>query len=146
MDVRHCYWCSGLNRVGFRKLQGWSVSLLVLCSLFLSGCTSSPHSSAADDRQHGSTPTEALAGQVRLIIKFKPAVADPSAAEFLEQLSAETGVSLEYVRPVFGGAHVYITSQSVPPPEKQVVLNKLSERDDVEYVEEDALMLPMRVQ
>lgn len=83
---------------------------------------------------------------LRLIIKFKSPKIAPASPEVLSRLSAVAGVQLVHVRPMFGGMHVISTERPVAPSMRTDILNKLADMDDVEYVEEDALMQPLQGQ
>lgn len=73
----------------------------------------------------------------RLIIKFRPADLDPSRAEYLERLFRDTGVTLTYVRPMAGGAHLFQISRPRGDAELESVLERLSKHPDIQYVEPD---------
>jgi hypothetical protein len=122
--------------------------LLFFSTVIMLACTA-PHSPAVE--QPNSPPLEQpkqvsqspSASTLRLIIKFKSQGADADPVAQLQRLSADVGVPLEYIRPVFGGAHVVVTGEALSAEEKSKLLKRLSSHKDVEYAEEDAMMHKM---
>jgi len=79
------------------------------------------------------------AAAARIIIKFR-APADVSEPAFAKQLARTAGVSLAYVRPLSGGAHLYRVEGARDPAELAGAIERLSKRPDVEYVEPDRIL------
>jgi subtilisin family serine protease len=94
-------------------------------------------SPAVDESAH-------LVATDQIILKYR-ATADlsgqraPDQAERLDLLSQAAGVSLQYVRPMSGDAHVLKLPQRLSPAEvKEIVVNLMS-LADIEYAEPDAI-------
>lgn len=111
--------------------------------LFLvSGCIQEVPTTAGNDRP-AATPTTPPVGYHRprqLIIKFRQPDLDPSREEVLTSLSRDAGVRLLYVRPMSGGAHVLRLEQPMDQKGVEAIIDRLSRRLDVEYVEIDVPM------
>jgi hypothetical protein len=90
-------------------------------------------------REPGLAPSDRSA-ETRLIIKFRDPAADPASAVVLNGLSRDAGLSLAYLRPLSGGAHVL---RVLGETDRQVLIEgvrRLGLRRDVEYVEFDRIM------
>ena len=134
----------------YAKLSAFSGRLLRLCAnavcvitalIFVTGCTGT----GADTRSSGKgeapvTKTAPIPNTGRLIIKFSEAVTDPSQAEFVNTLSKDMGVSLTYLRPMSGGAHVFVAKGALDSNQLQDISQRLSQRSDVIYAEPDRIM------
>jgi len=107
------------------KLYLWIAG--VLFSLGLVGCTPAPSSEASD----GYT--------ARIIVKFSDMDVNPADDSFVENLSHDAGVTLKYLQPMSGGAHVFKVLNLRDAVELQDVLQRLSKRPGVAYAEEDRL-------
>lgn len=80
------------------------------------------------------------ASRAQLIVKFRPAVAEPSAEAFVQTLSEDVGVKLVYVRPMSGDAHVFAIQGQMAREQLDAVIGRLQERPDVVYAEEDRIL------
>lgn len=107
------------------RLYLWVAGILFI--LGLAGCAPVPSSEAAD----GYT--------ARIIVKFSDMSANPADRNFVENLSHDVGVSLGYLRPMSGGAHVFEVRNLRDAAELQEVLRRLSKRPGVAYAEQDSL-------
>lgn len=83
-----------------------------------------------------SGPADAQPGAGQLMIKFSDGI-DPQAPGYLTSLSAQTGHTLIYVRPLSGGAHVLRVEQPLSEGQWQALLQKLTRQPDVVYAERD---------
>lgn len=110
------------------RLYLWVVG--VLLSLGLSACTPAPSSEAADGYM------------ARIIIKFSDMSVNPAGRSFVGELSRDAGVTLEYSRPMSGGAHVFDVHNLRDAADLQEVLRRLAKRPGVAYAEEDSLRRP----
>lgn len=121
-------------------VPGPSVSTFAIFMTLLAGCAQGPTPPAA----RVETPAALPATQVReaqLIIKFHPSVnVTPAQADVLAGLSRDAGVRLAYVRPVSGDTHVLRAENVAGPQELALIIERLSKRADVAYVEEDVRM------
>ncbi len=116
----------------FRR-SGWIVLLLSGCALPISG---QPPAVSPSEQ---SRP--ALASN-RVIVKFR-GDPDPSNAQFLGRLSEGLGVTLRYLRPLAGGAHLLRVEGLRDAAQFAGFIAELNRRAEVEYAEADA---PMRHQ
>ena len=80
----------------------------------------------------------------QIIIKFRDSRTDPSQSSLLDEIGRDSGARLVYVRPMSGGAHVLRTGSTVDGAELDRIIERLSKRQDVEYVEPDRPMRHMR--
>jgi hypothetical protein len=116
--------------------------LLALLVLLVAGCAPGPARPAAAV----ALPATASDPQVRaaqLIIKFRRSSnVTPAQADVLAALSQDAGATLVYVRPMSGDAHVLRVEGLADPQGLARVLERLSGRADVEYVEEDVRQKP----
>lgn len=76
----------------------------------------------------------------QIIIKFRDNTLDPSRPDFIEKLSHDARAKLVYVRPMSGGAHVFRVGDSAESEQLNEVIQRLSKRPDILYVEHDAIM------
>lgn len=81
------------------------------------------------------------ASPARVIVKFRQPV-DAARPDFVAGLARDAGTSLRYLRPMSGGAHVYVLPGSMRPERLAQVVARLSAREDVEYAAEDRMMQP----
>jgi len=105
----------------------------------------------------GTMPASAQPAQdttTRLIVKFKPIataanagnVAMPLAATQMQGLSIAAGMSLGYVRPMSGGAHVVSLPGAMTNAEAaNVAASIMRNSANIEYAEPDVRMYPMQV-
>jgi hypothetical protein len=76
----------------------------------------------------------------QIIIKFRNDALDPSRPDFIEGLSRDASAKLVYVRPMSGGAHVFRVEDIADSVQLTEVVQRLSKRPDILYVEQDAMM------
>ncbi len=77
---------------------------------------------------------------VRLIIKFSSPLLFSTIEKKLQEISEQTGIELVYVRAMSNDAHV-IAAQNISSAGKTTdLINRIKQRDDVEYVAIDALV------
>ncbi len=107
---------------------------IVLVVLALSGCA----------RVAASEPSAAPpVTSAQIIVAFRDPAFDPSRGGYLQKVSAETGVSLSYLRPMSGGAHVLQVAGGQDAKALGALLGKLAARAEVLYAEEDRRLFPM---
>lgn len=107
------------------KLYLWIAGVLFI--LGLAGCAPLPSSEATDSYS------------ARIIVKFSTMDVNPADRSFVENLSHDAGVTLEYLRPMSGGAHVFEVRNLRDAAELQEVLRRLVKRPGVAYAEEDRM-------
>jgi hypothetical protein len=117
-----------VNAMPHKKLLGVIVLGLLGGSVSISGCSNISYAN-----EGGFYPAQ-------IIIKFTKEISDPSGRDFVEQLSQDAGIALNYVRPMSNGAHVFKLGK--PFDEKQLsnALQRLSDRKDVLYAEQNRIM------
>ena len=74
-----------------------------------------------------------------LIIKFTEGAFESSPA-FLGKLSEDAGTALIYLRPISVGGHVFTCRDVYNSDELTEVIQRLSKRRDVVYVEQDRIL------
>lgn len=119
--------------IGCIRHGGWIM-------LLLSGCVP-----PVNGQPPAASPPEqsrpALASD-RVIVKFR-GDRDPNNAQYLGSLSAGLGVTLRYLRPLAGGAHLLQVVGLRDATHFTGLIIELNRRAEVEYAEADA---PMRHQ
>jgi len=76
----------------------------------------------------------------QIILKFKDPVFDPSVGNYLRMLSNQTGANIIYVRPMSGDAHVLRIEGAGNGGGLRRVMDGISTRPEVEWVEQDRIM------
>ncbi len=122
--------CCRATEIGRRSI----VVTILFVSLLL-GCASA---------HTGAVASAGAAGRAQLIVKFRPAVAEPSAEAFVQTLSEDAGVRLVYVRAMSGGAHVFAVEGAVSRTQFDQIIRRLEARPDIVYVEEDRILRHQR--
>lgn len=107
------------------------VIFTVTCGLTLNRAT-------ANDIQQQRAMEKMRTAQI--IIKFRNDALDPSRPDFTEGLSRDASAKLVYVRPMSGGAHVFRLEDITDSVQLTEVVQRLSRRPDILYVEQDAIM------
>ncbi len=108
------------------------------CVVLCLGCApAETQNLAAEPTPESST---SMPMNARLIIKFKDSVREPSTAAFVSKLSEDAGTTLTYLRPMSVGGHVFECRGIYSPEELKKVVERLTRRKDVIYVEEDRMM------
>ena len=115
----------------FSRLLIASLAGLIL----LGSCVGALERTAADNMK----PKQLLMS-AQLIIKFRNSALDPSRDDFLQGLSRDAKAVLVYIRPMSGGAHVFHVENISDANELAEVIKRLSNRQDVLYVEQDTIM------
>lgn len=109
----------------------------VACVVLCLGCA------PAETQNLAAEPTPESATSMpmnaRLIIKFTEGAYETSRA-FLSKLSEDAGTALIYLRPTSVGGHVFECREIYSPEELKKVVERLTRRKDVIYVEEDRLL------
>jgi hypothetical protein len=91
----------------------------------------------------GEAPQAPATTVAQIIVAFRDPTFDPSRGDYLQNLSAETGVSLSYLRPMSGGAHVLQVRGGLDARSLGQLVARLAGRPEVRYAEEDRRLLPM---
>jgi serine protease len=110
--------------------------------------------SSAFDAAPAGPPSAVAPGSVgaempvtQIILKYRDALAasnavNPASATEMQRLSAASGVSLTYRRPMSGGAQVLALPAPAPPVEAAAIAARLSALPEVAYAEPDTLLQP----
>jgi len=117
----------------FPMLLTFVASLPTLVALLSCAGTGMP---AAADSSRAMQTTQ-------IIVKFRDPSLDPAQRGYLKELSRDIGVTLIYVRPMSGGAHVLGVEGAVDAEHFQRAVNALAKRPEVEYAEPDRRMYHM---
>lgn len=105
----------------------------------LSGCADTPAVVEPTQRDVLSP----IKQQTRVIVKFNDPTLDPARQDYLKELARDTGVTLVYIRPMSGGAHVLQVEDAMDAGHFQRIVDRLAKKPGVEYVEADRRMRPM---
>jgi serine protease len=144
------------NHGGFNKK--WLASGLLLLALTINGLRPTPVSSApgvADipSQNNLSNAMQLQGGQPilltdRIIIKYNPtstAFIFPDAIAQMSRLNTSTGISLQYLRPMSGNAHVLSLSERLPLAQVKTIVAILMKLPEVTYAEPDQIFFPALV-
>ena len=128
-----------MTRDNFHAGLSHASSLMTLVALL--GCTGMGLPAAAETARSADTSS---ARQMNLvIIKFRDPATDPSQPRYLSELSRAMGVTMVYVRPMSGGAHVLRVDGASGPEHFQRIVQALAQRPEVQYAEPDRHMYRM---
>jgi hypothetical protein len=116
------------------------LSLIALISL--GSCGAALDSTVADKIQ--PQPSKQLLKSAQIIIKFRHHGPDPSRNDFVQGLSRDAKATLVYIRSMSGGAHVFRVENISGAAQLTEVIKRLSNRQDVLYVEQDTIMYHQR--
>jgi len=118
----------------------------ILGLIFIVSCSITSTSVTGDQGQGQSQPQGSQQKMAQLIIKFRKADFDPSRNDFAQKLSDEAQTPIIYLRPMSGGAHVFRVMNIADNAQLIKVIQRLSKRPDILYVEQDRLMQHYQVQ
>ncbi len=107
------------------------ITALLLCASTLGACATP-----------GSATTAPAASPHQLIIRFRIPVDDPADPAFVQQLTVTAGAELQFMRTLATGAQLYSVDSSLDRREFSAVVQRLSQRHDVLYVEENRRVQP----
>ena len=116
-----------------RLLFPWLLGLI-----FIVSCVATSNSTAGGNIQ--PQPQAAKLKIAQLIIKFRNADFDPSQGDYLQKLSRDIKATLVYLRPMSGGAHVFSLGNVSDTAQLATIIQQLSKRPDILYVEQDRIM------
>lgn len=90
---------------------------------------------------HQSTETvQQKTYRAQIIIKFRDKNTNPLQEGLTEGLSRDADAVISYLRPMSGGAHVFRVDRIDIRSSIGTIIRQLSKRNDIEYVEQDAIM------
>ena len=112
-----------------------TASIFIIVALIVPACA---RMAASEPLDAGSPVT------VQVIVGYRDPTFDPSRGDYLTKLSMEIGVTVLYVRPMSGHAHILRLTGRLGPKQTQEILGDLSERPEVRYAEEDRQRYPMK--
>ena len=115
----------------------------VACVVLFLGCAPAETQNLAAE----STPESptSVPMNARLIIKFKDSVRGPSTAAFVSKLSEDAGTALTYLRPMSVGGHVFEIRDVYSSDKLAEVIQRLTKRKDVVYVEQDRILQHQKI-
>jgi hypothetical protein len=91
-------------------------------------------------------PQAAKQKMTQLIIKFRNADFDPSRIAYVQELSRDAQTQIIYLRPMSGGAHVFRVVNVSATTQLATIIQQLSKRPEILYVEQDRIMQHQKVQ
>ena len=80
----------------------------------------------------------------QIIVKFKDANTIPTAPTLLKSLAETAKMKVRHVRPMSGGAQIYVLSGSASDTALNEAMKQISARPDVEYAEMDRKLKPQK--
>ena len=107
------------------------ITALLLCASTLGAC--------ANPNPGRTVPATS---PYQIIIQFRTPIDDPANPAFVQQLSVAAGATLQFVRTLATGAQLYSVDSTLDRAEFSAVVQRLSRRQDVLYVEEDRRAQP----
>jgi hypothetical protein len=122
-----------------RLLFPWLLGLI-----FITSCSTTSTSIAGGNIQ--PQPPAAKQKMAQLIIKFRQADFDPSRIAYVQDLSRDAQTQIIYLRPMSGGAHVFRVIDISDNAQLTTVIQHLSARPEILYVEQDRIMQHQNIQ
>ena len=126
-------------RVFGRSLLPWFLVLI-----FIVSCGATSNSTAGGNIQ--PQPQAVNKKMAQLIIKFRQADFDPSRIAYVQELSRDAQTQIIYLRPMSGGAHVFRIMDISDNVQLTSIIQRLSKRPEILYVEQDRIMQHQQVQ
>lgn len=80
----------------------------------------------------------------QIIVKFKNVDTEPASASLLKSLAQTTTLNVRHVRPMSGGAQIYVLSGADNDGQVAQAIQQISARPDVEYAELDRKLKPQK--
>jgi hypothetical protein len=117
---------------------GQLLILSLIGLICLGSCGATLDHTAADNEQ--PQPPRQFLKSAQIIIKFRNSSLDPPRNDFIQGLSRDAKATLVYIRPMSGGAHVFRVQNIFDTAQLTEIIKNLSNRQDVLYVEQDAIM------
>ena len=127
-------------------MRGFGQLLLpwLLGLIFIVSCSTTSTSIAGDNNK--PQPPVARQKMVQLIIRFRQADFDPSRIAYVQDLSRDAQTQIIYLRPMSGGAHVFRVMDISDNAQLTTVIQHLSARPEILYVEQDRIMQHQNIQ
>lgn len=114
------------------KITTKSILSLLLVLSALAGCVCAEPKRADDIAQ--------------IIVKFKDAATAPASAALLANIAETAQLKVRHVRPMSGGAQIYVLSGVADDNALQQAMQRLAARPDIEYAEIDRKLMPQKGQ
>ena len=94
----------------------------------------------------GCVCAETKAGNdiAQIIVKFKDVNTEPASASLLKSLGQTAKLKVRHVRPMSGGAQIYVLSGADDGALVAQAIKQISARPDVEYAELDRKLKPQQ--
>ena len=80
----------------------------------------------------------------QIIVKFKDVNTEPASTAILKSLSETTKLKVKHLRPMSGGAQIYVLSGAGDAAFVDQAIKHISARPDVEYAELDRKLKPQK--
>jgi hypothetical protein len=80
----------------------------------------------------------------QVIVKFKDATIEPANPDLLKSLVQTAKLKVRHVRPMSGGAQIYVLSGAADDTLLTQAIKQISARPDVEYAELDRKLKPQK--
>jgi hypothetical protein len=112
--------------------------------IFFISCGTASNSTAGDNIQ--IQPQATKPKMTQLIIKFRQTDFDPSRNVFVQELSRDAQVPVLYLRPMSDGAHVFRVMDISNDVQLKTVIQRLSQRPEILYIEQDRIIQHNQVQ
>jgi len=114
--------------------------LIILCltAIIIATCAPALNYAAADDAQQQLSTGKHMSSQI--IIKFRNESRDPSKPYYVRELSEWAKARIVYVRSMSGGVYVFRVEGITSDKQLAEVIERLSKRREIRYVEPDTLM------
>ena len=80
----------------------------------------------------------------QIIVKFKDANTAPATATLLKSLSETAKLKVRHLRPMSGGAQIYVLTGSADAAALTQAMKQISARTDVEFAEIDRKLQPQK--
>ncbi len=107
-----------------------SIVVLCLALIGITGCVCSQTKAGNDVAQ--------------IIVKFKDPNIEPASAGLIKSLGRTTQLEVRHVRPMSGGAQIYVLSGADDASRVTQAIQQISTRPDVEYAELDRKLQPQK--
>ena len=119
------------------RIHHFLLSLCLICVFAIVNCSAAANRSDHESEQRQPPVQKKIA---QIIIKFRDPSLDPSRNSFVLGLARDVNATLVLIRPMSGGAYVFRVNNISDAAELADVIQRLSKRPDVLYVEQDAMM------
>lgn len=125
----------------FATLQAAVISVAVIFALV--ACCIPNRSTNDGESVNALTAVPTRAEPARIMVKFTDANAEVERPAFAEQLAGDPKVVVRYLRPMSGGAHIYLLDGIHDDAHLNAIVQGINRRSDVIYAEIDRRKVPL---